>query len=278
MKRVAITLAVAAAGMLVVAAAFIASGVYDIAATEQHTRPVYALIEATMRQSIRFHARDIDAPALDDAARVASGRSSYARNCVRCHGAPGVAPESFALGMTPSPANLAYAAREWPPEQLFWTLKRGLKMTGMPAWAFRLSDDEMWNIVAYLRVMPTESPQAYRAATSRAERETDQAVVRPAFQRAGVPDPGRGIVALRQYGCATCHRIPGVVGADTSVGPPLAHLARRAFIGGAVPNDEQGLMRWLQSPQKLHPGSAMPDLGVTERDARDMAAYLATLQ
>jgi len=152
--RCAITLLVVAAVALVAAAAFVALGAYDIAATKQHTRPVYALIEAGMRQSIRFHARDVIAPPLDDPARVRVGRSLYARHCVRCHGAPGVAPESFALGMTPSPANLAYAAREWPAGQLFWTVKYGLKMTGMPAWDFRLGDDEMWAVVAYLQAMP----------------------------------------------------------------------------------------------------------------------------
>ena len=278
MMRRVVTLLVAAAILLVAAAVFIALGLYNVAATEQHTRPVYALIEATMRQAIRFHSRDIVAPPLDDAARVRSGRSLYALNCVRCHGAPGVAPESFALGMTPSPANLAYAAREWPAPQLFWTLKRGLKMTGMPAWEFRLSDSQLWDIVAYLQAMPGESPRDYRAAISETERQTDQAVVQPASQPPAGADPKRGIVALRQYGCATCHRIPGVVGADTPVGPTLDHLARRSFIAGVLPNDEQGLMLWVQSPQKLHPGSAMPDLAVTERDARDMAAYLQTLQ
>jgi len=278
MMRSVVTLLVAAAVLLVAAAVFIALGLYNVAATEQHTRPVYALIEATMRQAIRFHSRDIVAPPLDDAARVRSGRSLYALNCVRCHGAPGIAPESFALGMTPSPANLAYAAREWPAPQLFWTLKRGLKMTGMPAWEFRLSDSQLWDIVAYLQAMPGESPQDYRAAISDAERQTDQAVVKPASQPPAGADPKRGIVALRQYGCATCHLIPGVVGADTPVGPTLDHLARRSFIAGVLPNDEQGLMRWMQSPQKLHPGSAMPDLAVTQRDARDMAAYLETLQ
>jgi mono/diheme cytochrome c family protein len=180
--------------------------------------------------------------------------------------------------MTPSPANLAYAAREWPPEQLFWTVKRGLKMTGMPAWEFRLDDDQIWSIVAYLQAMPGESPEAYRRATSATERRSDQATVTPGSQREAPPDPKRGIVALRQYGCATCHRIPGVVGADTPVGPSLAHLAGRRYIAGAVINDAQGLVRWLRSPQSVHPGSAMPDLGVTERDALDMVAYLMTLE
>jgi cytochrome c1 len=136
----------------------------------------------------------------------------------------------------------------------------------------------MWDVIAYLQAMPGETPHDYRAATAADERETDQAVVRPALQPPGVADAGRGIVALRQYGCATCHRIPGVVGADTPVGPPLAHIARRSFVAGALANDAQGLARWIRDPQSVHPGSAMPDLGVTERDARDMAAYLVTLR
>ena len=81
---------------------------------------------------------------------------------MQCHGAPGIAPEPFALGMTPVPANLAYTARTWRPAELFWTIKQGIKMTGMPAWAFRMDDDEIWAIVAFLRVMPALSPEAYR--------------------------------------------------------------------------------------------------------------------
>jgi mono/diheme cytochrome c family protein len=275
---VAVTLAVAVAIALIGAAGFAALGVYDIAATEQHTRPVYLLLEVAMRQSVRFHARGVVPPPLDDPARVRLGRATYAENCVRCHGAPGVAPESFALGMTPSPANLAYAAREWPAGQLFWSIRHGMKMTGMPAWEFRLGDDQIWAIVAYLQFMPGESPEDYRAALSGDARRPDRVVVASESKATGDADPSRGIVALRQYGCATCHRIPGVVGADTPVGPSLAHIARRSFIAGAVANDPQGLMRWLREPQSLHPGSAMPDLGVTERDARDMSAYLQSVQ
>jgi cytochrome c1 len=106
----------------------------------------------------------------------------------------------------------------------------------------------------------------------------DQAAVQPARQSTTISDPKRGIVALRQYGCATCHRIPGVVGADVPVGPPLAHIASRSFVAGALANDPEGLVRWIRNPQAVHPGSAMPNLGVTDRDARDMASYLATLQ
>jgi mono/diheme cytochrome c family protein len=272
MTRIALVIGAVASAALALGVALFALGVYNIAATEQHTRPVYWMLEAGMRQSVRFHARDVVVPPLPDAALAQRGRGLYDAHCVRCHGAPGVAPESFALGMTPAPANLAYAAREWEPRDLFWAMKYGIKMTGMPAWQFRLDDADLWAIVAYLQVMPYESPQRYRSTRP----QSAPTVTRD--DAAGGGDEKRGIVALRQYGCATCHDIPGVVGADTHVGPPLAGIASRSFVAGVVPNDRRDLVAWIRTPQKLHPGNAMPDLGVSERDARDMAAYLYTLK
>jgi cytochrome c2 len=90
-------------------------------------------------------------------------------------------------------------------------------------------------------------------------------------------DVARGRVALRQYACGTCHVIPGVTGADQLVGPPLNGIASRHYLGGVLPNTPENMIRWIRHPQDVSPLSAMPDLGVTERDARDMLAYLYTL-
>jgi cytochrome c2 len=87
----------------------------------------------------------------------------------------------------------------------------------------------------------------------------------------------QGARALRQYACNGCHTIPGLTGSDTQVGPPLEGLARRAMIAGRLPNTEENLVRWIRSPHSAKPGSAMPDMGVTEEHARQMAAYLSTL-
>ena len=89
-----------------------------------------------------------------------------------------------------------------------------------------------------------------------------------------VGDPGRGKVALGQYGCRACHMIPGVTGSDVYVGRPLEDLAKRHFIVGTLPNDQANLVRWIRNPQAIDPGTAMPKLGVSERDALDMSAYL----
>lgn len=91
-------------------------------------------------------------------------------------------------------------------------------------------------------------------------------------------DPGRGRTALDGFGCGTCHLIPGVTGAVGAVGPPLSRFAARAYIGGQLPNQPANLIRWIQNPQAVEPGTAMPDLGVTAAVARDMAAYLYTLR
>jgi cytochrome c len=91
-------------------------------------------------------------------------------------------------------------------------------------------------------------------------------------------DVDRGRVALDGFGCGACHVIPGVRGARGMVGPPLTMFARRAYIAGQLANQPDNLIRWLQNPQAVEPGTAMPNLGVVPAVARDMAAYLYTLR
>jgi cytochrome c1 len=76
----------------------------------------------------------------------------------------------------------------------------------------------------------------------------------------------------------SCHDIPGVVGAAIPVGPPLARMGLRSFIGGVLENTPENMVRWLRTPQAFVPDGAMPNLGVSVRDARDMAAYLRSLR
>ena len=90
-------------------------------------------------------------------------------------------------------------------------------------------------------------------------------------------DPERGKLALSQYACQACHIIPGVTGSKVYVGRPLDDLAKRRFIAGTLANDQANLVRWIRAPQSIDPHTAMPDMGVSERDARDMSAYLLGL-
>jgi mono/diheme cytochrome c family protein len=210
-------------------------------------------------------------PPLDDPALAARGLSLYRMHCVQCHGAPGVAPEAFALGLTPSPENLTHVARVRKPAEMFQAVKYGLKMTGMPAWEFRMPDQDLWAVVAFLQRLPGLSPKQYAALP---ESPANPTVDGPSFE----VDAARGKTALLQYACVTCHRIPGVVGANSPVGPPLDRLATREWLAGRLKNTEDNLILWIREPKTVAPDSAMPNLGVTVRDARDMAAYLRTLR
>ena len=91
-------------------------------------------------------------------------------------------------------------------------------------------------------------------------------------------DPERGASLISSYGCGTCHEVPGVDRADGLVGPPLTHLGSRAYIAGVLPNSPANLEHWIRDPQQVVPGNAMPDLGVSASDARDIAAYLYRLR
>jgi putative membrane protein len=91
-------------------------------------------------------------------------------------------------------------------------------------------------------------------------------------------DPDRGELAIRRYGCGTCHTIPGIPGASATVGPPLDKLGVRTYLAGRLSNTPDNLMRWIRDPQSVDPKTAMPSMNVTERDGRDIAAYLYTLQ
>lgn len=91
-------------------------------------------------------------------------------------------------------------------------------------------------------------------------------------------DATRGAAALREFGCQACHAIPGIRGEPAYVGPPLTKFARRSYVAGALPNRPENLVRWIQNPQAIQPGTVMPNLGVSEAQARDIAAYLYTLR
>jgi cytochrome c len=91
-------------------------------------------------------------------------------------------------------------------------------------------------------------------------------------------DPSRGPQLIRSYGCGTCHTVSGVVGANGLVGPPLTGLAQRSYIAGVLPNAPDNLVRWIEDPKAVDSLTAMPKVGVTPSDARDIAAYLYTLR
>lgn len=88
----------------------------------------------------------------------------------------------------------------------------------------------------------------------------------------------RGEIVIGEYRCGACHMIPGIHGANGVFGPPLNRMAVRSYIGGIYPNNPANLTQWLISPRAMKPKTAMPDLGLSEQQARDVTAYLETLR
>ena len=176
MKRLRSLLAAvfAAAALLVLVAALAATGViatgwYNVAATEPHLEMTRAILATVTKRSVGVRARDIRAPDLSTPDLVRAGAAHYAENCALCHGAPGREPDELAKGLTPPPPDLAKAARDWSPPELYWIVKHGIRMTGMPAWGPTHSDDELWAIVAFLVRLPRMSAQEYGALTEGAK-------------------------------------------------------------------------------------------------------------
>ena len=274
-KLHAVLVATGALGLVlagvVVGGVVLLSGAVDTAATKQHFRITHRLLDAGLHFSVREAADDIRAPPLADPVLVARGLDCYRAHCAQCHGAPGVAPGPAARGMLPIPGNLTQAARDWPAEWLYYVTRKGVRMTGMPAWEYRLSDQSLWATVAFLKAMPSLSPGEYAArvaapGTARCEPRTDL----PSS------DEDAGPILLRQYACDACHVIEGVVGPRTFVGPPLRDWPRRGYIAGVLPNTRENLARFIEEPQAVSPGTLMPDLDVPPAHARAMADFLYT--
>jgi cytochrome c2 len=87
-----------------------------------------------------------------------------------------------------------------------------------------------------------------------------------------------GAVLIQQFGCGSCHTVPGISGADGLVGPPLTQMARRVYIAGVLRNSPDNMIAWLQDPQAIVSGNAMPQMGIDRNQAQDIAAYLYTLR
>jgi cytochrome c2 len=92
-----------------------------------------------------------------------------------------------------------------------------------------------------------------------------------------IGNPSRGAALISWYGCGACHMVPGVAGANSLVGPPLTHFAQRGYVAGMLRNTPDNLVQWIRDPQKIVPGNAMPALGIDNRDAHDIAAYLYSI-
>jgi mono/diheme cytochrome c family protein len=160
--------------LLLAVAAFLYLGVYNVAADAPHTRPVYALLDGLRDRSIAVRARGIAPPAdLESAARVSAGAGLYADMCSGCHLGPGVERTEVSRGLYPQAPELA-KPNDLSSAQQFWIIKHGVKLSAMPAWGKTHPDPLIWDMVAFVRKLPTLSPDAYRKLVASAPADHDE--------------------------------------------------------------------------------------------------------
>ncbi|HYO16017.1 MAG TPA: cytochrome c [Thermoanaerobaculia bacterium] len=171
MKTV-LTLAGFVAVLVLAGLAFIYSGVYDVSASSPDAGLIQWALETTQERSVHRAAEELaenaQVPNLDDPGLIRTGLVHYHAMCVTCHGAPGVPISEIGQGLSPYPPELAAEAEEEEPAEVFWVVKNGIKMTGMPAFGVTHSDEEIWAITAFLKRMPKLSPQEYGALVKEA--------------------------------------------------------------------------------------------------------------
>ena len=150
------------------AAVFFLGGFYSVGATAVDPGIVDWTLVQVRQASIARHATDAPPTSLDDPAVVQAGARAYAeRGCVHCHGAPGLEWSKFSEGLRPDPPDLKKVAPDREARELFWVVKNGIKMTGMPGFGLiKVPDQEIWAIAAFLKKLPTVSPADYKAWTA----------------------------------------------------------------------------------------------------------------
>jgi len=164
--RVSLVIAATLAAVAIGGVGFVYSGIYNIGADDHHTKIVLAMIQQLRERSIAVRARAIDPPNLEDPTRIGAGAEHYAALCVGCHLAPGVTKSEIRAGLYPHPPNLAQEDTR-DAQRAFWAVKHGIKMSAMPAWGKTLDDAEIWDLVAFLRQMPSMTPETYQQLSKR---------------------------------------------------------------------------------------------------------------
>jgi len=157
---VAIIVAVLGVGALLYAW----SGIYNIAATKPHWAVTLSFIQALRDRSIAVRSDDIRTPNLDDDKLKQAAFSHYHGMCRFCHGAPEYPPKEFAEGLYPAPPSMISGSiqKARSDVEIFWIVKHGIKMTGMPAFDPTHREAELWGLVALVKEMPRMSPERYR--------------------------------------------------------------------------------------------------------------------
>ena len=150
--------------VILAGAAFVLSGIYNVSADDPHWKATFLLLEAVRERSIAVHSKGISVPPLNNERLVDVGFPHFHDTCRLCHGAPGYPNKEFAEGLYPRPPFLGSheVQSENEDRELYWIVKNGLKMTGMPSFGKTHSEEQLWGIVAFVRRLPSLDPQHYK--------------------------------------------------------------------------------------------------------------------
>lgn len=171
MKNIILTVVVVIVLAVLAGAFYVYSGTYNVAATSKDSAPMRWLLVTTREQSIERRAEAVIPPAesvLNNPQNLRVGFEHYNEMCVVCHGAPGIDAGEARAGLNPKPPLLAKVAKDISTQELFWVIKHGIKMTGMPAWGPTHADDKIWAMVAFVKTLPELSPEQYKAMQQQA--------------------------------------------------------------------------------------------------------------
>ncbi|GAB4298227.1 MAG: hypothetical protein Kow0098_23330 [Ignavibacteriaceae bacterium] len=149
------------AALLLIFLVFIYSGWYDVSAMNEESGIMKWVLNTTKEKSIESRSKDISVPELNDSMMIKEGFEHYDAMCSSCHGAPGQNQTELSKDLNPPAPYLVEHAKEMDPRELFWVTKNGIKMTGMPAWGKTHTDEQIWNIVAFMKKLPEISAEEY---------------------------------------------------------------------------------------------------------------------
>lgn len=167
MKQVVATLGIVIAAAVLAVLAVMYTGAFNVATEWRDPSLVRWVLVTTRESSIERRAQAVQAPALDGAARIDNGFRGYREMCAICHVPPGGKPSPLAKGLNPEPPDLSKDEDHMSDAELFWVIKNGIRMTGMPAWGPSHGDEELWDIVAFIKALPNMSAADYLALDRR---------------------------------------------------------------------------------------------------------------
>jgi mono/diheme cytochrome c family protein len=137
------------------------TGAYNVAATEEHASFTRWAFDTTFQNSVERRAADVTLPQAVTSEMIATGAASYRSSCQHCHAGPGVGRAEWASGMRPRPPYLTEAAAEWDLREVFWLVRHGVKMSGMPAFGPTHDEQAIWSIAAFVKELPAMTPERY---------------------------------------------------------------------------------------------------------------------